>query len=144
MTVPEAEAPGTTRVTAALGRPPLGVFFAAAGAAGTALVGLLHLDRLPVSVCFLKFATGCPCPTCGVTRAMGRLFVGDLGGALAMNPLAIAAALLVAVWGVADLALWPWGRALSIGFSPAVGRFARFTALGLVLANWAYLIAAGR
>jgi hypothetical protein len=144
MNAPEAEVSRTTHVTAPLGRPPLGVFFAGSGAAGAALVGLLHLDRLPVSVCFLKFATGCPCPTCGATRAMARLVVGDLRGAFLMNPLAIVAAFLVAAWGVADLALWPWGRALSVGFSPPVGRWVRFAGLALILANWAYLIAAGR
>jgi hypothetical protein len=140
----EAELSRTTRVTAPSGRLPLGVIFAGSGAVGVALVGLLHLDHLTVSVCFLKFATGCPCPTCGATRAMGRLFVGDLRGAFAMNPLATGVAFLVAAWGVADLALWPWGRALSVGFSPALGRVVRFTGLALILANWAYLIAAGR
>lgn len=132
------------RLTARAGRPPLGACFAAAGLVGVALVGLLHLDRLPLSVCFLKFATGCPCPTCGATRAVGRLFARDPAGALAMNPLVTALAFAVALWGLADLMLWPWGRALSLELSPGMGRLARFAAVALVLANWAYLVAVGR
>jgi hypothetical protein len=111
---------------------------------GVALVGLLHLDRLPLSVCFLKAATGCPCPTCGTTRALGRLFARDPMGAFSMNPLAIVGAVVVVLWGAADLVLWPWGRALSLEVSPGVARVGRFAAVALVLANWAYLIAVGR
>jgi hypothetical protein len=120
------------------------LFIAGSGVVGVALVGLLHLDRLPVGVCFFKIATGCPCPTCGATRALGRLFARDPLGALAMNPLVAIGALVIALWGAADLMLWPWGRALSLEVSPSVARVARFGAVALILANWAYLIAAGR
>ncbi|MFI5183369.1 MAG: DUF2752 domain-containing protein [Vicinamibacteria bacterium] len=144
MSEPGIEVSPTTRLTAPSGRLPLGVIFAAATAGGVGLVGFLHLDRLPLSVCFLKFATGCPCPTCGATRAMGRLFAGDIRGAFVMNPLATAVAFLVVAWGAADLALWPAGRSLSPVLPPTAGRVLRFTVVALVLANWAYLIAAGR
>ncbi len=107
-------------------------------------MGLLHLDRLPISVCALKFTTGCPCPTCGTTRAFGRLFARDWAGALAMNPLAICAAALIGLWGLADLALLPLGRALSVSLSPGSARLCRWLALTLILANWVYLIAVGR
>jgi hypothetical protein len=138
--------PSTTpfvRVAAVAGQP-LGALAACATTAGIAAVGLLHLDRLPVSMCALKFATGCPCPTCGTTRAFGRLFAGDLGGAIRMNPLATAAVFLVMLWGLSDLALRPWGRALSISMSVGSVRLARWVAFALLLANWIYLIAAGR
>lgn len=136
--------PRSTRLTAPAGRAPFGLFFAGAGVVGVALVGLLRLDRLPVSVCFFKIATGCPCPTCGATRAFARLFARDPMGALAMNPLVAIGALVIAIWGVADLMLWPWGRALSVEVSPGLARVARFAAVALIIANWAYLIAAGR
>jgi hypothetical protein len=136
--------PQAIRVVAAAAGQPLGALAASATAAGIAAVGLLHLDRLPLSMCALKLATGCPCPTCGTTRAFGRLFAGDVAGALRMNPLATAGVFLVAVWGLADLVLLPWGRALSISLSAGSTRVARWGALALLLSNWIYLIAAGR
>ncbi|MET0628520.1 MAG: DUF2752 domain-containing protein [Acidimicrobiia bacterium] len=36
--------------------------------------------------CPLRAATGVPCPFCGMTRGVGRLVDGDLGGALSLNP----------------------------------------------------------
>lgn len=132
------------RLHALAGRPPLGAIFAATAVVGVAAVGLLRLDRLPWSLCYFKALTGCACPTCGTTRALGRLFAFDLPGALAMNPLATAGALLIALWGLGDLALLPRGRAVSIELSPAVGRVARVAAVALVLANWAYLLVNGR
>jgi Protein of unknown function (DUF2752) len=132
------------RIAAERSRQPLGLIIAAASLAGVFAVGLLHLDRLPISMCALKFATGCPCPTCGTTRAFGRLFARDWAGAVAMNPLAVFAALLVGLWGLADLALLPMGRALSVSLSPRSARVCRWAALALILANWFYLIAAGR
>lgn len=137
-------APRGTRVAFVAATQPIGALAASATAAGIAAVGFLHLDRLPLSLCALKFATGCPCPTCGTTRAFGRLFAGDVAGALRMNPLATVAAFLVALWGLADLALLSRGRALSISLSAGSARVARWSGLALLLANWIYLIAVGR
>ena len=66
-------------------------------------VALLHLDRLPFALCVFRGLTGLPCPTCGSTRAVGRLAALDLAGALAMNPLTTLAAAGVVGWAVADL-----------------------------------------
>lgn len=136
--------PQAVRVAAVAARQPLGALTASATAVGIGAVGLFHLDRLPVSMCALKFATGCPCPTCGTTRAFARLFAGDVAGAMRMNPLATAAVFVVALWGLADLVLLPWGRALSISLSAGSVRVARWAVLALVLSNWIYLVAAGR
>jgi len=119
------------RVTAPAGRTPLGAFFAAATGAAIVVAGALRLDQLP-------------CPTCGTTRAFARLFWRDLPGALAMNPLATVGVVLLVLWGVADLALLPRGRALSLELSSGAGRLARLVTVALFLLNWAYLVAAGR
>lgn len=124
--------------------PPLGLIFAAIGALATVAVGLLHIDRLPIALCYVKALTRLPCPTCGSTRALGRLFALDLPGAFAMNPLAALAALVLAAWAAADLALLPRRRALGVRATPALGSALRLVAVFAVLANWAYLIAAGR
>jgi len=124
--------------------PPLGLIFTGIGLLATLAIGLLHLDHLGVSLCYVKTLTGLPCPTCGSTRVLGRLFAGDLAGALAMNPLAALAALAVAGWGAADAALLPSRRALSVAVEPPLGNALRLAVVVAILANWAYLVLAGR
>ena len=124
--------------------PPLGAIFAGIGLLLAAAVGLLRLDRIPVTLCVFKGLTGLPCPTCGSTRALGRLFALDFAGAVAMNPLTTLAAILVSAWALADLALMSRGRALSLEVGKPLGFALRVTVFVLFLANWAYLVAAGR
>ncbi|PYQ15275.1 MAG: DUF2752 domain-containing protein, partial [Acidobacteria bacterium] len=76
------------RWSAPAGRLPLGAILGGIALLGTAAVGLLRLDHLPFTVCYLKALSGLPCPTCGSTRAAGCLAHGDLLGAFGMNPLA--------------------------------------------------------
>ena len=143
---PEAEAaPGSPplRLVAAPG-PPLGAIFGGIGLAGAAAVWLLGLDRIPLTLCVFKGLTGLPCPTCGSTRALGRLFGLDLTGALAMNPFTTVLAAVVAAWALADVALLPRGVALGVRTSKTAGFTLRVGALLLFLANWVYLLAAGR
>jgi hypothetical protein len=132
------------RLSASQGRLPLGVVFGTIGALGAVAVGLLGLDRLPFPVCLLKAATGLPCPTCGSTRALARLLHFDLPGALAMNPLATAGLIVLAAWALVDLGLLARGRALDLEIGRPLSLWVRIAALGAVLANWAYLLAAGR
>jgi hypothetical protein len=137
------EAPPHVRFFAREG-PPLGLIFGAIGAVGTLAVGLLQLDRLPFALCYVKLMTRLPCPTCGSTRAVGRLFALDIPGALSMNPLTTLAAFAVALWATADLALLPQKRALGLELSPPAGRALRLAVVVAVVANWAFLVAAGR
>jgi len=134
----------TVRLTAPPGRLPLGAIFGAIGLVATGAVGLLHLDHLGFPVCLFKALTGLPCPTCGGTRALGRLFALDLPGAFAMNPLVAAGALALVPWALADLVLLTRGRALDAHVGPRLGVGLRVAAVLLILANWAWLLAAGR
>jgi hypothetical protein len=136
--------PPPIRLTARPGAPPLGAIFGAIGALSAATVWLLRLDRIPLTFCAFKGLTGLPCPTCGSTRALGRLFALDLAGALSMNPLTTVAAVVVAGWAAADLALLPRRRALGLDVAPRLGFALRAGVLLLFVANWAYLVAAGR
>jgi len=133
-----------TALRARPGGVPLGAILAACALVAIGTIAVLHLDRLPFSLCVFKAVTGLPCMTCGTTRALARLARLDLAGALAMNPLVTLAALTLLPWAAADLALLPRGRALSLELSPAAARVARIAAVTAVLANWAWLVAAGR
>ena len=132
------------KLVARAGATPLGAIFLACGLVVAAVVGVLHLDRLPGTFCAFKAVTGLPCMSCGTTRAFARLFSLDLPGAVTMNPLSAAVALALVPWGLADLALLRRGRALALEISPGVAPLVRVTAVTLVFANWAYLILAGR
>jgi hypothetical protein len=132
------------RLVARSTAPPLGAIFGGIGLLAAAAVGLLRLDRIPLTLCVFKGLTGLPCPTCGSTRALGRLFALDFAGALGMNPFTTLVAVIVAAWAVADLALLPLRRALDVEFPKRLGFALRVGALVLFLANWFYLIAAGR
>ena len=132
------------RLVARSGAPPLGAIFGGLGLLAAAAVGLLRLDRIPLTLCVFKGLTGLPCPTCGSTRALGRLVALDFAGALAMNPFTTLVAALVAGWAVADLALLPRRRALHLEVPKPLGFALRVGALVLFLANWVYQIAAGR
>ena len=82
---PARSANAVTRVklVARPGATPLGAIFLACGVVVAAAVGLLHLDRLPITLCAFKAVTGVPCLGCGTTRAFARLFDLDVPGAVA-------------------------------------------------------------
>jgi hypothetical protein len=140
----ESPASRTFRLVTRSSAPPLGAIFGGIGLLAAATVGLLRLDRIPLTLCVFKSLTGLPCPTCGSTRALGHLFALDFAGAFAMNPFTTLAAVLVAGWALGDLALLSRGRALGLEVPKRLAFALRVTALVLFVANWVYLIAVGR
>ncbi|MDF1701381.1 MAG: DUF2752 domain-containing protein [Planctomycetota bacterium] len=84
------------------------------------LVGL-YASGLVRLMCPLMGATGCRCPGCGLTRGAAFVARGDLGGAFAFHPFALAA---VVGWVV--LALWLFaGQARRGILERAFGRIER-------------------
>ena len=132
------------RIGAARGGIPLGLILAAAGAGAKLMTVLAGAAGFGASLCFFKLTTGCPCMTCGATRALNHLLQRDIAGALAMNPLATLAILLLIPWAVADALLFLRGRALSVELSEALAVILRPLVVVAVFMNWGYLVAVGR
>jgi hypothetical protein len=61
-----------------------------------------------------------------------------------MNPLATVAFVALASWALADFGLLVRGRALDVELGRPLGQAVRVAAVGAVLVNWLYLLAAGR
>lgn len=102
------------------------------------LAGGIHLPLF----CPFQQITGWPCPTCGATRALAALTQGRLIVALSFNPLVAAVSLFLVGAAIVSLAC----RALRLELpapprpGPSLSRLLRAGAVGLVLANWSYLI----
>lgn len=95
--------------------------------------------------CLLHATTGIPCPTCGMTRASSHLLHGKIGMAFLLNPLMTAALLGTALY-VCYAAVVVIGRLPRLrleALTKTEANFVRFTAIGLLAANWIYLIARG-
>jgi hypothetical protein len=93
----------------------------AAVALAAVVLGALHLRHRPATVCVFREVTGLPCPFCGGTTAAVRLGHGNIGGALAASPLAVA---MLATWPLLDVVRPPhWVRS----------RRARWSVIALVL-----------
>ena len=99
------------------------------------------LARLPFWGCLLRKTTGIPCLSCGMTRSFDWFMHGRLLDSLRVNPLGFVLALLSVV-GFGYLLLRPLRLPrLEVELSDRQSRWARFGALALIAANWAYLIA---
>jgi hypothetical protein len=131
----------TTRTASAEDRQ-LALLWLAAAVSAVALRPLWLAIAPLLRPCVFRSLTGVPCPTCGTTRAAAALLNGDLPAAIAANPLATAAGLLFIV-GAPLVALWTVARGpIPILPIPLPAR-SRIAVIGLVIANWAWVIATG-
>jgi len=93
--------------------------------------------------CGFRGLTGIPCPTCGSTHAALDVLHGQLGAALAANPVVtllglafILGGLLAPVWALAKAPLPSLGSKLPL--------WLRLAAVAALAANWAYVIVHSR
>ena len=117
-------------------------------AVGLAASVMLPVDRLLAGAgyrCPFRAIAGIPCPTCGATRAAVAMGSLDVRRAFALNPLVAvgwwAAALFVPYAAV--VVLWRRDRLRLADVTARDANVLRALVIGVVLANWAYVIAAG-
>ncbi len=120
---------------------------AAAGvllALGIVVAAQPTLEEGPV-VCPFRVATGLPCPTCGLLRTTHHVLEGDLGRAIATNPLdAVFLVVVVPIALIVWIANAARGFTLRVTLSSVERRWA-WTILGtIVAANWLYVLVTQR
>lgn len=124
--------------------PGLGMIFGGVLLLGGALAALWLSLELPSPACLFQKWSGLPCPTCGSSRMVEALLVGDIGRAASLNPLVFLVLVLVSGWAVLSTAqimfrvpprriiLEPWER-----------NGLRILACAALVAGWGYLIGNG-
>ena len=91
--------------------------------------------------CPFRALTGIPCATCGGTRALLALARLDVGAALSWNPLVTLAAIVFFAGGLVALVRALRGDGVP---DPAPPRWAGAAAAAVLVANWAFVVIAGR
>lgn len=97
---------------------------------------------LPTPLCAFHTLTGLPCPTCGMTRGLHCLLLGDPVSAFLFNPLGMIV-LLGLVLYLLYTVIVVTARLSRLRWEPLTqqAKYAlRITIALLVLLNWAYLI----
>ena len=89
--------------------------------------------------CVFRSLTGIPCPSCGTTRAATAFLQGDVMAAFINNPLAALAGLFFVV-GAPIAVIWTTARWPVPSLSNPLPPWVRIAAVGLIAANWLYLI----
>jgi hypothetical protein len=111
------------------------------GLSGAMVIAWLHW-KLPVPPCPFHALTGQPCLTCGGTRCLRSLLEGHVVTGLEWNPLvflgAIAAALFAVYATVVTAFRLPRVRFGTV--SPRAALALRLSVVGVLAANWIYLI----
>ncbi|MHC4426398.1 MAG: DUF2752 domain-containing protein [Planctomycetota bacterium] len=95
-----------------------------------------HLNR-PVQLCLVKRLTGFACPTCGFTRGALSFLHGQVGQAWLYNPLLYSA---LALFFAAAAVRAVLARSVRINLTSTERSVAWILAVGLFIANWAYVI----
>ena len=120
---------------------PLGSIFGCVLLLAAGLAAVWLTLGFPLPACAFHSWTGLPCPTCGTTRMVDALLHGEIGVAVAWNPLVFLGLTTVTLWAVATTL-----RHL-MGLPPLriiVGRWERASlrigAVATLLTGWAYLV----
>jgi hypothetical protein len=122
----------------AIGLPDVAVTLGALGASAYAV--LVSIATIPPLPCPWQALLGVECPLCGTTRALAAIGRGELGAALAWNPLAVVLALAAAVVAVNEIAGAVLRRRLSLALGRRGGIVLLVAFLAALAANWAWVL----
>jgi hypothetical protein len=122
------------------GRTEFGIIYG-----GIALLAICVGRFVPVLTfapsCVFRELTGVPCPTCGATHSVVHLARGDFFASFGMNPLVslcLVIAALAFFYSLITLIVRIPGVAVIL--SDQEKNIVRLGTVGLILANWCYLI----
>jgi len=93
--------------------------------------------------CAAKVSLGVPCLTCGSTRATLHLLHGELGAAIAMQPLTILVYFALALVGLFSLGLFIANKYPHIEYTRRESLAFKATLIVLPILTWVYLLKAG-
>lgn len=128
-------------------RPPSAplVAFGLLSLAGLLFARIASPDRVfAIFRCPFRAATGVPCPTCGMTRAVCRVVRGELVEAVAMSPLGAllaGVAVVTAAWML--LRIFVVARGVAVDLTAVEARIARAMVIVAFVANWGWIAARG-
>lgn len=107
----------------------LGVLWVVSAALSTALRhGLIQMQTIEsAGLCLFRFATGIPCPGCGMGHAVLAAFQGEWIHSFRSHPLGILLLLLWTAWLIPPLRR----RALNLRLSPPIGAAALTLVFGI-------------
>ncbi len=100
------------------------------------------LDLLPP--CIFHRLTGIPCLTCGGTRSLVALSQFDIASSFLLNPMLLLFAVGIMAFSLFSLFSAVSKKGIIANFSEGQKKALRVGIIGLFLANWAYLVVAGR
>jgi hypothetical protein len=100
------------------------------------------LNLLPS--CIFHRITGIPCLTCGGTRSLVALSQFDIVSSFLLNPVFSIFAVGVIVFSLISLYGYLMRKSIVIRLSEGRKKALRVSIIGLLAANWVYLIMAGR
>lgn len=104
---------------------------------GYSTIYVAHATGQNVTLCLFRHLTSLPCPTCGCTRGLIHLSRGHVLAAYQSNPLLFC--LGAACFAALSLRL-AFARKIDPGLTRNGRRLAYCLFVGLVLANWVYVV----